>query len=116
LNNNELKDKLSCNGLLLEDYVEDFKTVEQRRFDRTISGTRRALILSFLGLILAIIMPVVLSKCTQTKIDKGQIDEIKNTILDTKTVIPERIELFSEDTIKVLNINVKKEFPIPCHL
>lgn len=133
---------------LLEDYVTDFKTVEQRRFDKQISDSQTkfdsqmsdtkekfgvqiekanaqikwakysmliafiAAILSLAGLMLAIVLP----HYAETEIKQEQIDGIKNTILDSKTVIPERIEVFSEDTIKVLSINVKKESPIPSPL
>ena len=107
---------------LLEDYVNhDYQTIEQRQFQKQLNDTnikhkqtlldarekheeqmcwtRWSLCIAFL----AVIVPSVMSDCSSdAKI-------IKNAILDSKTEMPTRIEVFTNDTLNVQPLNLIKK-------
>ena len=84
---------------LLEDYQNnDYQTIEQRNFKKTIRWTRVSVFVASA----AVLIPAIMSYCSNdTKI-------IKNAILDNKTEMPAKIEVFTKDTLNVKSVEIPK--------
>lgn len=90
---------------LIDIAENDFKTVEQRRFDEQNCST-------WIGIVTAIvigIMSPILSKCISEKGEQEKIEQIVNAINKQKTVTIDSVKVFPKDTfnVKVIHPKVK---------
>lgn len=91
---------------LLEDFVKNnYKSIEQRNFEREIKMTNCSLKISVFALIISIIIPFLVNRCTPpAQIDDAQLRLIEQAIINIKPTYPNTIKIQSSDTLKVKNI------------
>lgn len=134
---------------LLEDFVSnDYKTIEERNFDRQIlqnnrhhnelidqneryhrsqitkneswqekqiKMTNKSLLISATAVVFSVLVPFIVNKCSSpAKVDDLQLKEIKEAIIQSKTIVPDSIVVKQHDTLNVkgilpsVNINLNK--------
>lgn len=113
---------------LLEDFVADYKSIEQRHFekqieenerhhreqmkaskiwqDKQIKRTNWSLIFAALAFISSVSIPFLVNRCTPpSKIDDTQLRTIEQAIIHSKTTWPNAINIQSSDTLSIKNIS-----------
>lgn len=103
---------------VLKDYAKDFKTIEQRRFEKQLKDTKKALKISQRGLAISIaalfisitssFISIWISK-QDTNVNPKQINDIEKAIRNSKTDLSQPIEITLKDTIKIINTVSPKE-------
>lgn len=112
---------------LLEDFVADYKSIEQRHFEKQIEENDRhhkeqmeaskiwqekqikrtnwSLIFAALAFVSSVSMPFLVNRCTPpSKIDNTQLRAIEQAIINSKTTWPNAINIQSSDTLNIKNI------------
>lgn len=95
---------------VLEDlYDNEYKSLEQRNFDKQMNKTNLSLGIAFSSVLVSAVVPFILDKCSSpTKIDDAQLGTIKNAIIESKSVVPDSINISYSDTLKIRTIMPKK--------
>lgn len=71
--------------------------------------TRCSLRIAFFSIIVSAISPFILDRCSSpTKVDNAQLETIKNAIIESKSVVPDSINVCYSDTLKIRTIMPKK--------
>lgn len=93
---------------LLEDLVKNnFKSIEQRNFEKQINKTNCSLKIAFAALIISAIIPFLVNRCTPpTKMDNTQLKTIEQAIINNKTTWPNTINIQLSDTSKIKKISL----------
>lgn len=91
---------------LLEDLVtNNYKSIEQRNFEKQINKTNLSLAIAALALITSAIIPFLVDRCTPpTKMDSTQLKTIEHAIINNKTTLPSAINIQLSDTLRIKNI------------
>ncbi len=88
----------------LEDLVKyDFRSVEQRNFEKQLSKTNWSIGIAAAALIVSAIMPFIIMKCSPDT-DK-QVEVIESAIKSTKTEYPTKIDVSLQDTLIIKDID-----------
>jgi len=113
--------ELSLSETIVDLVNNNFKTVEQRRFEKQLSDSNRKFKIqladnnkkykrticwtraSFLVALIAVIVSLIIPFCVSTKIDESQIDEIKFELRDSK--IKSAVPIQNNDTVQVNIVN-----------
>lgn len=91
---------------LLDDLVtNNYKSIEQRNFEKQINRTNCSLAIAALAFITSTIIPFLVDRCTPpTEIDNAQLKVIEQAIINSKTAWPNAINIYSSDTLSIKNI------------
>ena len=90
-------------------YDNKYKSLEQRNFDKQMNKTNLSLGIAFSSVLVSAVVPFILDKCSSpTKIDDAQLETIKNAIIESKSVVPDSINISYSDTLKIRTITPKK--------
>lgn len=92
---------------LLDDLVtNNYKSIEQRNFEKQINRTNYSLVIAALALITSAVIPFVVNRCTPpTKMDSKQLKTIEQAIINNKTTWPNTINIQLSDTLKIKSIS-----------
>lgn len=91
---------------LLDDLVtNNYKSIEQRNFEKQIDKTNSSLKIAFAALIISAIIPFLVDQCAPpNKMDNAQLKTIEQAIISNKTTWPNTINIQLSDTLRIKNI------------
>lgn len=100
---NKYYDKIIYPLPLLEDLVKhEYKSIEQRNFEKQINKTSSSLAIAALALITSATIPFLVDQCTPpTKMDNIQLKTIEQAIINSKNTYPSTIYIQSSDTQRI---------------
>lgn len=81
--------------------------------EKQINKTNCSLFISAMAVLFSVIVPILVNKCASpAKIEDSQLKEIKEAIIQSKTIIPDSIVVRQHDTLNVKRIlpSVKIDF------
>lgn len=90
---------------LLDDLVtNNYKSIEQRNFEKQINKTNCSLKIAFAALIISATIPFLVDRCAlPTEIDNTQLKTIEQAIINNKATYPSTINIQLSDTLKIKN-------------
>ena len=108
-NNNHHIEQIKKN----DSYHKEQMDANNKWQERQISKTNWSLFISAMAVMFSAVIPVPVNKCASpTKIEDSQLKEIKEAIIQSKTIIPDSIVVRQHDTLNVKRIlpSVKIDF------